>query len=173
MRLSDGSIILGLEPLDGVGLLDPVTGANPGCAALSASNTLSWTRPIHTTNINTQLPSLPDISQGDLHDAVEVHSVNTDSRVILDAQIDMLGDTKTKVSSLREVPLLEFVLLDLQPTLQNLLGFRPTDSDVHSNLLVSIYPGKCGRKCRRDDVPLANDVPIPVLHSLPISRIKK
>lgn len=76
-------------------------------------------------------------SWGDSHDAVKVHSVNTDSRVILDAQIDMLRDTETEVSSFREVPLAQLVLLDLQATLDDLLRLGPTDGNVHGDLLVT------------------------------------
>jgi hypothetical protein len=51
------------------------------------------------------------------HAAVEVHSVNTNRRVILDAQIDVFADTKAEVASLGEVSLPQFVFLDLQTTL--------------------------------------------------------
>lgn len=71
------------------------------------------------------------------HNAVEVHSVNTDCRVILDTQIDVFGDTETEVSSLGEVLLSQLVLLDLQTTLDDLLSLRATDSDVHGDLFVT------------------------------------
>lgn len=72
-----------------------------------------------------------------LHAAVEVHSVNTDTWVVLDAQIDVLGDTETEVASLREVALAKLVLLDLKATLENLLSLGATDSDVDGDLLVT------------------------------------
>lgn len=74
---------------------------------------------------------------GDSHDAVKVHSVNTDSRVILDAQIDVLRDTEAEVSSLGEVLLAQLVFFDLQATLDNLLGLGPADGNVHGDLLVT------------------------------------
>jgi hypothetical protein len=71
------------------------------------------------------------------HDAVEVHSVNTDGRVVLDSQIDVLGDTETEVTGLGEVLLTELVLLDLETTLDDLLGLGATDGDVDGDLLVT------------------------------------
>lgn len=40
--LSDGGVVFGLEPLDGVGLLDSVGGTDGGCASLAAGNTGTW-----------------------------------------------------------------------------------------------------------------------------------
>jgi len=71
------------------------------------------------------------------HAAVEVHSVDTNGRVVLDAEIDVLRDTETEVASLREVALAELVFLDLEATLENLLGLGATDSNVNSDLLVT------------------------------------
>lgn len=72
-----------------------------------------------------------------LHAAVEVHAVDTNTRVVLDAEIDVLRDTETKVAGLREVALAKLVLLDLEATLENLLGLWATDSDVDGDLLVT------------------------------------
>jgi hypothetical protein len=72
-----------------------------------------------------------------LHDAVEIHSVNTDSRIILDSEIDVFADTETEVTSSREVSLSQFVFLDLQSTFENFFSFRSSDSDVDSNLFVT------------------------------------
>lgn len=71
------------------------------------------------------------------HAAVEVHTVDTDRRVILDPQVDVLVDTETKVAGLREVALPQLVLLDLEATLQDLLSLRTTDGDVDSDLFVT------------------------------------
>lgn len=71
------------------------------------------------------------------HAAVEVHAVDTNRRVVLDSQIDVLGDTEAEVAGLGEVALAQLVLLDLQATLQNLLGLGATDGDVDSDLLVT------------------------------------
>ena len=53
-----------------------------------------------------------------------------------DAGTDLV-DTESKVSSLAEVSLLQLVLLDLQSTLQNLLGLGSSDGDVTGDLFVS------------------------------------
>jgi len=72
-----------------------------------------------------------------LHAAVEVHTVDTNTRVVLDTEIDVLVDTEAKVSGLREVALAELVLLDLKTTLDDLLGLGATDGDVDGDLLVT------------------------------------
>ena len=86
------------------------------------------------------------------HDDVEVHAVDTDRRVVLDAQVDVLGDTETEVASLGEVALAELVLLDLEATLEDLLGLGATDGDVDGDLLVTAdtegTDGVAGLACR-------------------------
>lgn len=49
----------------------------------------------------------------------------------------MFVDTESEVSSLREVLLPQFVFLDLEATLKNLLSLGATDGNVDSNLLVT------------------------------------
>ena len=71
------------------------------------------------------------------HTAVKIHAVNTDRGVVLDTKIDVLADTEAEVASLGEVALAELVLLDLEATLENLLGLGATDGDVDSDLLVT------------------------------------
>ena len=56
------------------------------------------------------------------HAAIEIHAVDTDGRIVLDAKIDVLRNTKAEVAGLREVLFAKFVLLDLEATLENLLG---------------------------------------------------
>jgi hypothetical protein len=71
------------------------------------------------------------------HAAVEIHSVNSNRRVVLNTKINVFADTETKVASLREVTFAEFVLLDLQSTLQDFLSFWSTDGDMYGDLLVT------------------------------------
>ena len=71
------------------------------------------------------------------HHNVEVHAEDTDTRIITRTQIDVLLDTEPEVSGLGEVTAAELVLLDLQATLEDLLGFGPTDGDVHGDLFVT------------------------------------
>lgn len=87
--------------------------------------------PIHSSPVH------PGCLKKNSHNAIKVHSINTDSRIILDAQIDVLRDTETEISSLREVLLAQLVLLDLQTTLDDFFGLGPTDGDVYGNLLVT------------------------------------
>lgn len=56
------------------------------------------------------------------HAAVEVHAVDADRGVVLDAKIDVLADAEAEVARLAEVALAELVLLDLEATLDDLLG---------------------------------------------------
>lgn len=77
------------------------------------------------------------VEEGNIHDGVEVHTVDTNTGVVLDTEIDVLGDTETEVTGLREVALAELVLLDLEATLEDLLGLGATDGDVDGDLLVT------------------------------------
>ena len=52
MFLSDSGVIFGLEPFDGVGLLDPMGRTNGGGASLTAGNTLTWAGPITHTKLD-------------------------------------------------------------------------------------------------------------------------
>lgn len=71
------------------------------------------------------------------HAAVEVHTVDTDAGVVLDTQVDVLADTEAEVTGLGEVPFSQFVLLDLETTLENLLGLGATDGNVNGDLFVT------------------------------------
>jgi hypothetical protein len=98
-------------------------------------------------------PALGNTLTGAGHADVEVHAVDTapislclslsrsrvhipNARVVLDAQVDVLADTETEVAGLAEVALAELVLLDLEATLEDLLGLGAADGDVDSDLLV-------------------------------------
>jgi len=104
-----------LVPLDGLNLGDLMSMANPRLSTTALGNTLT----------------------GAGHAAVKVHSVDTNRRIVLDAQIDMFADTEAKVSSLREVALSQFVFLDLEATLENLFRLGATNRDVDGNLFVA------------------------------------
>ncbi len=71
------------------------------------------------------------------HDDVEVHAEDTNRRVVPRTEIDVLLDTEAKVAGLGEVAALELVLLDLEATLEDLLGLGAADGDVHRDLLVT------------------------------------
>ena len=113
--LSDDTVEPLLEPLDGLVTVDAVAGADRALAAAAAGDALT----------------------GAGHAAVEVHAVDTNRGVVLDAEIDVLADTEAEVAGLAEVALAELVLLDLEATLENLLGLGATDGDVDRNLFVT------------------------------------
>jgi hypothetical protein len=115
VRLSDNGVEALLEPLDGVVAGDAVGGTDSALGAATADDTLTRAG----------------------HAAVEVHTVDTDTRVILDSEIDVLVDTEAKVAGLAEVALAQLVLLDLEATLENLLGLGATDGDVDGDLFVT------------------------------------
>jgi len=115
ISLPDDALEAVLVPLDDLGGVDLVGCADLVLATATAGDTLTGTG----------------------HDDVEVHSVDTDRRVVLDAQVDVLGDTETEVAGLGEVALAELVLLDLEATLEDLLGLGATDGDVDGDLLVT------------------------------------
>lgn len=114
-NLSDNAIEALLEPFDGLVTVDAVASSDCALAAATAADALTRAG----------------------HAAVEVHTVDTDRGVVLDTEIDVLVDTEAKVAGLAEVALAQFVLLDLQATLENLLGLGATDGDVDSNLFVT------------------------------------
>jgi hypothetical protein len=90
-----------------------------------------------TYNMGASTASLGDTLSTAAHDDVEIHTIDTDSWVVLDSKIDVLGDTEAEVTGLREVALAELVLLDLEATLQNLLSLWSTDGDVNGDLFVT------------------------------------
>lgn len=71
------------------------------------------------------------------HAAVKVHSVDTNCRVILDAQIDVLADPKSKIARRREILLPQFILLDFQTALEDFFGFGSPYGDMDGDLFVT------------------------------------
>ena len=99
-RLSDNTVEALLEPLDGLLALDAVLVADAALHPAAAGDAVTRAG----------------------HAAVEVHAVDTDTGVVLDAEIDVLADTEAEVAGLGEVALAELILLDLEATLDDLLG---------------------------------------------------
>ena len=71
------------------------------------------------------------------HAAVEVHPVDTNRRIVLDTQINMLRDAEAEVAGLGEVLLAQLVFLDLEASLQDFFRFGTSDGDVDGNLFVA------------------------------------
>ena len=99
--------------------------------------------------------SILTLPHSHLHAAVKVHSVDTNTRVVLDAEIDVLADTEAEVAGLGEVALSQLVFLDLETTLQNLLCLRSSDGDVNGDLFVTTdtegTDGVTGLACKWTD----------------------
>ena len=104
-----------LEPGHGIFLLYTVLEADTGLLCFSLGDSSSWTT----------------------HDNVEVHTEDTDTRVVPGTKVNVLLDTETEVAGLGEVLAAELVLLDLEAALKDLLGLGATDGDVDGNLLVT------------------------------------
>ena len=60
------------------------------------------------------LPAVAHIHAGAAQHDVEVHAVDSDGRVVLDTQIDVLLDTESEVAVLAEVLAPQLVLTDLK-----------------------------------------------------------
>lgn len=99
-RLADNAVEAALEPLEGLLALDAVLEADAALHPAAAGDAVT----------------------GAGHADVEVHAVDTDRGVVLDAEIDVLADAEAEVAGLGEVALAELILLDLEATLDDLLG---------------------------------------------------
>ena len=115
LLIQNVGVVLLLEPVDGLLLVGLVQVANDTSGSLSSGNTVTVAA----------------------HDNVEVHTVNTNTWVVLDTQVDVLVDTETKVTGGTEVSSLQLELLDSETSLQDLLGLGASDGHVHRDLLVS------------------------------------
>ena len=104
LLVEDDAVVLGLEPLHGVLLAQPVLRADP--AGLAAP--------------------VADIEAGSAHHDVEVHAVDADAGVVLDAQVDVLLDAEAEVAIVGEVLLPQLVLLHLEAPLQDFFGLQVT-----------------------------------------------
>mmetsp|Transcript_31986 Transcript_31986/g.73561 ORF Transcript_31986/g.73561 Transcript_31986/m.73561 type:complete len:234 (+) Transcript_31986:184-885(+) len=94
-----------------------------------------------------------------LHHHVEVHTVDARRRVVLETEIDVLLDAEAEVAVVREVLLLELVLLHLEAALKHLLRLLATDGHVHRNLLVTADAERAHGVARaREDGRLAREL---------------
>ncbi len=71
------------------------------------------------------------------HAAVEIHAVDTDRRVVLDAQVNVFTDAETEIASLGEIAFSELVFLHFQSTLEDLLCLGTADSDVDGYFFIT------------------------------------
>lgn len=88
-----------LEPLDSLLLVDTVAGANLALASSSLGDALTRSCPLSSSVISPKDNIASRSTKGGIsHAAVEVHSVDTNCRVILDSQIDVLANSETEVA---------------------------------------------------------------------------
>lgn len=69
------------------------------------------------TNLRLLLSAARDAVARAFEDDVEVHTVNTGGRIVLDTEIDVFGDTEAKVTSGTKVSLEKFKFLHLETAL--------------------------------------------------------
>ena len=133
-HLSNDTLEPRFEPLDCIVLADLVTPSNRLVASSS---------PRHSRT-------------GSCHAAVEVHSVDTNCRIVLDPQINVLRDAEAEVASVGEVLLAQLVFLDFETALEDLFGFGASDCDVHGDLFIASdaegADGVAGFACRNGSV---------------------
>uniref|UniRef100_A0A2P2KAN8 Uncharacterized protein n=1 Tax=Rhizophora mucronata TaxID=61149 RepID=A0A2P2KAN8_RHIMU len=94
--VKDHTLIFDLEPLHSILLGDPVLDSNTTLAPATTTHPITWA----------------------FQNNVEVHPIDSSRWIILDTQVNMLLNTKTKAASITEVPPQQFVFLHLQSTLQ-------------------------------------------------------
>jgi hypothetical protein len=111
LAIQHDSIILVLEPLNGSGLAYFLVNANLAATVLAFSN--STTRP---SEDNVKVHYLLN------HVIKEYTSIDSNSRIILDIQVDVFLNTKSKVTSLTKISLFQFVLLDFKSTFKDFLS---------------------------------------------------
>merc|ERR1712168_163940 len=113
--LEQDTIIFSLEPFLSIRFGDLVSESNSGLLSATVCNIVSWS------------------SQHN----VEIHSVDTNTRIVLDTQINMFGNTKAKIAGGREISLSQFVFLHLQSFLQDFFCLGTPHSAVDSNFLIT------------------------------------
>ena len=91
-------------------------GSDSGFASSSQTNSASWS----------------------FEDDVEVHTENTGEWIILDTEIDVLLNTESEVTSVREVDFSQFSVLDFESSFEDFVSLIASDSDVHGHFLVSL-----------------------------------
>jgi hypothetical protein len=90
------------------------------------------------TNATSLSLLLVDTEAAATEDDEEIHTVDTDSGVVLnDIEINVLLNTETEVTGGREVARLELTLLAAESKSEDLLGTLTADGDVASDLLVT------------------------------------
>jgi len=106
-------------------------------ATLVPLDCLAFSDLVAVADLALRAAALGDALTRSCHAAVEIHAVNANGRVVLDAKIDVFADAKAEVASLREVAGAQFVFLDFEASLENFFSLGSTHRDVHCDLLVT------------------------------------
>ena len=72
-----------------------------------------------------------------LEDDVDIHTVNADIPVVLEAEIDVLLDAEAEVAGAREAARADFVIVDLKGLVEDLEGPLATHRHVRRDLIVT------------------------------------
>ena len=115
LALEEGTLELLPVPFLGLLLRDAVLRADSGLAVLAAGNAVA----------------------GTLEDDIDVHTMDTNIPVVLEAKIDVLFDTETEVAGAGEATLVNFVIVDLESLVEDLEGLRAADGHVGGDLVVT------------------------------------
>ena len=90
-KIEDDAALFGLEPLHGLLLHQSVRESNGSDLSASVS----------------------DVHASPAQDDVEVHTVDADGGIVLDAQVNVFLDAETEVAVVREILATQFVFTDL------------------------------------------------------------
>lgn len=92
------------------------------------------------TNVLLLCPALIDAEPGARKDHVEVHTIDTHGRVVLDPEINVFRDAEPEVSSGGEARVGQFKVLDAEAALDDLAGLFAANGDVCGDLLTAADP---------------------------------
>merc|ERR1712002_1366696 len=113
--VEENTIVFLLEPCHGICFCDSVLESKSGLLSTTVCNVVSRSGKYN----------------------IEIHSINTYARIVLDAKIDMFCNTKAEVSSFGEIDSFQLVLLHFQTLLQNFFSLGSTNGAVDSNLFIT------------------------------------
>merc|ERR1719198_502938 len=115
LLVGDEALVSLFKPFDGVILCDLVALSDAGLPRLALAH--------------------PSTGAGK-HD-VEVHAINASGGIVLNAEVNVFVDAEPEAACVAEVGLLQLILFDLQPSLDDLQRFGPAHGDVGGDLLVT------------------------------------
>merc|ERR1712061_901684 len=89
------------------------------------------------SNFRSATTTFRDTRAWAVKDYKEVHTEDTDGRVVFDAEINVFLNTETKATIRRELAFLQFVFFNFQSRLQNFFSFWSSDGHAARDLFVS------------------------------------